>query len=130
MKIMLDTSVLIFSLSDPNKLNNKTKSLISNPSTELFVSLISIWEIIIKRSIGKLSIEIPIDLLVSKLNLSGIKIITIEIPHLKILSTLEMHHKYPFDRILIAQSISENIPILTSDLHFQKYPVELIYNKV
>ena len=128
MNYLLDTSILINATNDPSKINNNIKEILNNSNDKLFVSIISFWEITIKTSIGKLELSMKIDEIASKLILNGVQIVYLDLIHLIELSKLPLYHKDPFDRLLIAQAMVENLTIITSDNKFKYYPIESILN--
>jgi PIN domain nuclease of toxin-antitoxin system len=97
-------------------------------SADLSFSMASIWEILIKVQAGKLKFPRPAGrYVIRKLAENRIEILPITIDHLLALERLPLHHRDPFDRMLIAQSMEENIPVITADRVFARYPVELIW---
>ena len=122
MPLLLDTCVFLWLLSDSEKLNIETKKIIEE-NTPCYLSSISLAEIEIKRSIGKL--EIP-DQYRNFISISELKELEYSFVDSEVLNKLAFHHKDPFDRILIAQAMSRNITILTADKIFAKYPVRAI----
>jgi PIN domain nuclease of toxin-antitoxin system len=96
--------------------------------TGLSLSIASVWEILIKVQSGKLNLPRPAGpYVLRKLAENGIEMLPISIDHLLALERLPMHHRDPFDRMLIAQSLEENLPIVTSDPLFARYDVRLIW---
>jgi PIN domain nuclease of toxin-antitoxin system len=88
----------------------------------------SLWEMLIKVKTGKLVLPEPSGpYLVKKLGENRIEVLPIKLDHVLRLETLPVHHRDPFDRILIAQSLEEKLPLITADLVFERYPVELIW---
>lgn len=84
------------------------------------------WEIAIKMNLGKLSVGFPFQEFANYLSETNIEMMPITLEHLNKVSVLELHHRDPFDRLIIAQSIAENITIITIDEQFKKYPVKLL----
>jgi PIN domain nuclease of toxin-antitoxin system len=100
---------------------------IANSENELFLSVASIWEIAIKVGLGKLTIPQSLSQLVTEqLPENRIKILDIRAIHALKIEELPIHHQDPFDRILIAQAIYENLTVITSDRKFAAYPVQLL----
>ena len=96
--------------------------------SDLSISIASIWEILIKQQLGKLDLPRPAaPYLIRKLADNRIKTLLITFEHLLAYEGLPLHHRDPFDRMLIAQSIEEGWPIITADPIFQKYPVQVIW---
>lgn len=95
---------------------------------ELLLSAVSLWEIAIKTSLGKLELLKPFDQLIpAQLEENAIDMLPIKTEHLSSLVNLEFHHRDPFDRLIIAQGLTEQLPVITSDAMFRKYPVEVIW---
>jgi PIN domain nuclease of toxin-antitoxin system len=104
------------------------RTAIENPSHQRFLSIASLWEIAIKVSIQKLEVGMTMSELVTReVRGNSIDILHIEPQHLDYLSNLPFHHKDPFDRLMIAQSFSEDIPLLTKDSAFGAYGVRMIW---
>ncbi len=124
---MVDTHALLWHLNDDAQLPKTLSELIHSKSNTTFVSVDSLWEISIKQSIGKLVLRKSLAIIYRKLNLSNVVIIHIEQTHLERLQTLPHHHRDPFDRLLIAQALSENLTVITKDKHFPAYGVETLW---
>ena len=127
MKILLDTHVLLWIAGDT--LPQSASSLILEPSNELFFSPASLWEVVIKRGLGRADFDVDPNLLYRGLLENGYKELDITAQHALLTGTLPMLHKDPFDRILLAQSIAEGISLLTSDSIMVKYPAPVILVK-
>jgi len=98
------------------------RALIEDEKNRKFISVASLWEIAIKFSIGKLSLSAPFDQLIpQQLSLNGFELLPIEIAHLATVAALPFHHRDPFDRLLIAQAMTEKIPVVSSDSAFDAY---------
>lgn len=121
MPYLLDTHVLIWALDDDPRLPERYKALISE-GEELYVSMASLWEIAIKISIGKL--DFPKTFL-RDFEVMGFQPLGIAPIHIERVRTLPLHHRDPYDRMLIAQSISEVVPIMTVDKRFAAYDVTI-----
>jgi PIN domain nuclease of toxin-antitoxin system len=126
MKQLLDTHTFLwFVMGNPN-ISAKVRSLIEDDDN--FLSIVSLWEIAIKYSIGKLHLNLPSnDFTDQQIIAYGIQILDIQLEHLKMFTTLPFHHCDPFDRLLIAQGIVENMPILNVDAMFDAYPIQRIW---
>jgi PIN domain nuclease of toxin-antitoxin system len=122
MKILLDTHILLWHLTDNPKLSQNHSQLIEDLQHQKFFSMASLWEIAIKSSLGKLHLQYPIELIVPQ----EIIILDIGIYHIKVVQELPFYHRDPFDRLLIAQAISEQLIIMTNDEWFGNYGIELI----
>ena len=129
MKLLLDTQSLIwFDQNDP-RLTARAKALLESSENELWLSPASYWEIAIKVSIGKLTLAAPFEDFMSRIVAqNGLIILPILVKHCSVLVGLEYHHRDPFDRLLIAQAMSEDIPVVSSDEQFDAYPVTRLWN--
>ena len=126
MKVLLDTHTFLWGITEESKLSQRVRVLL--PSAQSWFSVAGIWEILTKVQIGKLALPSPVGPFVtSRLAANGVRILPITVDHVLQIENLELHHRDPFDRILIAQSLQEKLPIVTADPLFQKYPVELIW---
>ncbi len=126
MNILLDTHALIWFTEGSEKLSTKAKSRISDINNIKFISIVSLWEIVIKSSNKKLELNQSLAEINQFLFLSNIQILAININHLSLLANLPNYHNDPFDRLIISQAISENLQIVSADRHFDSYPVEVI----
>ena len=120
---LLDTHILLWWLSDDKKLDKKIRDLIAKPTTRIFVSTVSIWEIVIKKSLNKLKAP---DNLKEMLYENDFEILPITADHALYLEHLPAIHNDPFDRLLIAQSIVEDLIIITVDEIIPKYMVHCL----
>jgi PIN domain nuclease of toxin-antitoxin system len=127
MSFLLDTHVFLWFVFGDRRLENKYRQIIKNRNNEIFISLASFWEIAIKNGQGNLSLKAPfLDFIDANVIQEGIKIFPIDLHHLDQVQRLPLHHRDPFDRLIIAQSIVENIPIITDDPKFKLYNVNLV----
>ena len=123
MKIIIDTHIFLWILTDPKHISKPQRTEIERLSNIIYVSSISIAEIMIKSSIGKLDCNFnPLEM-VEK---SGFDMLDFRGEDALILKDLPFHHKDPFDRMLIAQSITKNYPIITDDDKFKCYDCKLL----
>jgi PIN domain nuclease of toxin-antitoxin system len=121
-KVLLDTNALLWLLADDNKLSFSARQAIED-AAEILISEVSLWEITIKVSIGKLA---PISGLSDMLCDLGFKRLGIADKYLQILELLPMLHRDPFDRMIVAQALSEHVGLVTSDILLKDYGVILI----
>lgn len=122
MNYLLDTHILLWWLSNDSKLDKSIKDLIANPTNNIAISVASIWEIVIKKTVGKLKAP---DNLQEVIHASSFDLLDINIDHILCLDGLETIHNDPFDRILIAQSMVENLTIITNDAIIPKYNISI-----
>lgn len=128
MRALLDTHTFIWWVTDDPQLSNTARNAIANPANVLFVSAASTWEIIIKNRTGKLSLpDKPEQYIPNRLAANQFESLPIQIIHTLQVAELPDYHKDPFDRILIAQSQVENLPIITIDQQIARYPVQVIW---
>jgi PIN domain nuclease of toxin-antitoxin system len=126
MKVLIDTQVLLWGIQHEERLSRRVRTLL--PTSDVWISAASLWEIITKVQVGKLDLPKPVaDYLSEKLKANGVLVLQITFDHVKRLEELPLHHRDPFDRILIAQSLQEKLPVITSDPLFRNYPVEVIW---
>jgi PIN domain nuclease of toxin-antitoxin system len=123
MNLLLDTHVLLWWLADSNELSATHRAAIADPRNGVWVSAASVWEIAIKKRLGKL--DAPGDLL-EVLPASGFEQLAIRWEHAEALTRLPDHHRDPFDRILIAQAITERLTFATRDPMAEGYPVTTV----
>jgi|SRR5579864_3961050 PIN domain nuclease of toxin-antitoxin system len=127
MKALLDTHTFLWAISSDPRLSRQGEKLFTGPS-DLWFSVASVWEILVKVQTGKLPLPSPAGpYVVKELVKNQVELLPISLDHVLRLERLPLHHRDPFDRILIAQSLQERLPILTSDPMFQRYPVEVIW---
>ena len=123
MKYLLDTHALLWWLSNDTSLSDQAQVRIASPENLIFVSAVSAWEISIKKAIGKL--EAPDNLEDAIIN-NRFEALPISIGDGIVAGKLPLHHKDPFDRMLIAQAINYNLIIITRDGQFERYGVKLL----
>lgn len=127
MKVLLDTHALIWFAEGADKLSLKAKSEIEDLKNDKLLSICSLWEIVIKSSLNKIELKKTFKEINTFLFDNDIQILPINVNHLTMLSNLPHHHKDPFDRLLIAQAMSENMPIISADQHFSTYSIDVIW---
>ena len=128
MRVLIDTHVFIWWTSDVKKLSSLVHNLLLDPSTEAVLSMVSIWGMQIKSSLGKLQFKTALSKLVDdEINRNRIELLPLSLSHIYALSNLPNHHRDPFDCILIAQSIDEDLQILSIDEKFDAYGVKRLW---
>ena len=124
MKYLLDTHTLLWFLKGHKKLSDKARQLIDNPRNSKFLSIASLWEIAVKVSLGKLVLDKPFErLFPEQLYFNRIEILDITVDSVIKLTTLPFHHRDPFDRLIIAQALVEDLPIIGTDAAFDAYGI-------
>ena len=127
MKALLDTQTFLWAISGDERLSQRAKQIFTGPS-DLWLSVASIWEILIKVQVGKMPLPLPTGpYIVKKLVENRIETLPVSRDHVLRVETLPMHHRDPFDRMLIAQSLEEKLPLATADKVFTRYPIEVIW---
>ena len=127
MKYLLDTHTLIWLMEAPSKISCDIREKLKLSENSIHLSCASLWEIAIKLSLGKLELKWPFEKLISDLNSTNINILQIENDYLKKLASLPLMHKDPFDRLLIATALVEDLTIITKDENIQKYDVSWVW---
>jgi len=127
-RVIIDTQVLIWWTNDVSNISPRVQDIIFDLDNELWLSLVSIWEMQIKISLGKLNLPRPLpDIIATQIEENQIKILPIELYHVYTLDRLPLHHRDPFDRLIIAQSLTEKMPIASIDKAFDAYSIERIW---
>ncbi len=123
---LLDTHTLLWFLSDSPNLSKQAREIIMREK-KIYVSIASLWEIAIKKSIGKLDLKYSLQEIESLCEEKDISILQIKAIYFDELISLEKNHNDPFDRLIISQSMIENLTIITKDSIIPKYPVKTIW---
>ena len=118
MRSLLDTQIVIWSFNEPERISPKLKSFLDIEDNELFVSCLSFYEIEQKRNSGKLDFNYDFRSIIHE---GYFKVIDLKMDHIHQIKKLPWIHKDPFDRLMIAQSIVERIPLITADKQIQQY---------
>lgn len=126
MRLLLDTNALLWAAGDPERLGAKTRDLIADEANNLLFSPVSIWEIVIKTGLGRPDFQVDPHLLRSGLLVNGYSELPVTSTHTLAVSTLPDHHRDPFDRLLVAQALSEGLTLVTSDHMLEAYPAPVI----
>ena len=123
MRFLVDTHALLWALGEPSTLSRQARAALADPSNLIVVSSASLWECAIKASIGKL--DLPEDFFDS-IPEAGYEVMPIRISHLNVYRTLPMHHRDPFDRMLVAQASAEALTLISRDPDIAKYDVAVL----
>ncbi len=128
MRLLLDTHTFLWFIAGSLNLSETARNLIQEQENQKFLSIAGLWEMSIKASIGKLELGMSITELVKReVYGNAIDLLEIRPEHLDELAKLPFHHKDPFDRLMISQSLVENIPIVSRDSAYRSYPVQLLW---
>ena len=128
MNVLLDSHAVIWFSQNSPKLSTQAITIFEDPGNTLYCSLVSVWEMQIKVQLGKLKLDMNLsDMINDQMQTNDIIILPITLSHIWTLDSLDHHHKDPFDRLLIAQAIAENLTILSVDSMFDNYPVKRLW---
>jgi PIN domain nuclease of toxin-antitoxin system len=122
MKLLLDTHLLLWAAGNPDRLSAAARSSIENPENELLFSAASLWEVVVKRGLGRDDFQVDARLLRRGLLDNGYSELPIVSDHVVATESLPPLHKDPFDRVLVAQATVEGITLLTTDSLVAQYP--------
>jgi PIN domain nuclease of toxin-antitoxin system len=126
--LLLDAHALLWFLNDDPQLGPNAKALIEDPANRKLVSIATCWEIAIKVGLGRLDLgESATTFLPRQLSMNKFGLFGIELSHATFIETFPMHHRDPFDRLLIAQSLLETIPVVSGDILFDLHGVTRLW---
>lgn len=124
MNCLLDTHALLWFLDGDSRLSSTARQIIEDLDSSMWASIASLWEIAIKLSIGKLHLTQPFDALQNELDRNVIGLLPLVFEHTNRVSDQPFHHRDPFDRILIAQAMTENLVVIGRDASFDAYGIK------
>ena len=127
MDLLIDTHAILWYITGDKQLPKKIVDIINDTSNRCFISITSIWEIVIKLSLDKLEIKGGFDTIEDFLDNNDFEILPIDFDDTKTLLNLETFHRDPFDRMIIAQSLTSKLKIITKDRYFSKYKVDILW---
>jgi PIN domain nuclease of toxin-antitoxin system len=128
MKLLLDTHTFLWWNTEDAQLSTRAREMISDGQNEIFLSAVSAWEISIKAAKGKLVLpEPPAQYISNRMSLYSFQPLPVQISHAVRVYELPHHHEDPFDRLLIAQSQIESMPLISVDANIRNYDVEVIW---
>jgi PIN domain nuclease of toxin-antitoxin system len=127
MSFLLDTHTFLWFLEGNEKLSKKALVKMLDVNKKCYISIASLWEITIKLQLGKLELNFDFDELTEYLKRNQIQILPFHFNHLKVLSELPLHHRDPFDRIILSQAIAEKFTIISQDSSFKSYKAKLLW---
>jgi len=128
MKIIVDTHAFLWLLTDDERLSKTAKKIFLDPENILFISAASLWEICIKTSLGKLSLKSGwLKIIQDEMRINAIQWLPIEMLHCAQLIKLPFHHRDPFDRMLIAQAMAEDMQLMSRDSRLSDYDITRIW---
>lgn len=128
MRVLVDTHTWLWMLASPDRLPARAREVVDDPRTEVLLSAASAWEIAIKYQLGKLPLpEVPATYVPSRLPASGCTGLAVEHAHVLRTGLLPLHHRDPFDRLLVAQAQVLGTPLVSGDRAFAAYDVEVLW---
>lgn len=129
-RYLLDSNAFLWIKTEPKQIKAETLSKLADPANRVYVSVAGLWELAIKAEMGKLGIFAPLAgsarLLAIAMRESGLELLPIDLPHVLLAAKLPLHHRDPFDRVMIAQAKTENLDIVTRDSVFKRYDVRVV----
>ncbi len=120
---LLDTHIFIWWMESSKRLSKSQLKLLNDPQNQIFISVASVWEIILKRARHKLKVPNDIESGITK---SGFTLVPIKLAHVLAVEKLPNLHSDPFDRVLIAQALTENLVFITDDIKIKKYDLQIL----
>lgn len=123
MRLLLDSHVLVWCATDDSRLSAVVRGIVTDPGHDVFVSLASAWELYIKTKSGKLTLKKDLRQIIAE---HGYQIFPITIDHAEVAAALPFHHNDPFDRMLVAQAVTENLTLVTDDRLIGQYNVNIL----
>lgn len=125
MTVLLDTHTVLWALGDPARLPASVAQAIADPGNRVLVSLATLWELSIKVTTGKLVLP---EEFFDALPGHGYTLLPIREEHLRVYRSLPLHHRDPFDRLLVAQAVHEGIPVVSCDPELRRYPAAILWD--
>jgi PIN domain nuclease of toxin-antitoxin system len=126
MRLLLDTHAFLWAISDDPRLGSMSRELVAERAEAVTFSLVSLWEIAIKHSLGRGDMPISAGQALAWMEASRFEPLTVAAKHILTLEQLPQHHRDPFDRLLVAQAISESLTLLSADSQFHAYGCPLV----
>jgi PIN domain nuclease of toxin-antitoxin system len=130
MRLLLDTHTWLWAISDPSNLTARTRKLLTDPATEVYLSVASVWEMAIKISLGKLELKgaDQLDGFVTRINAdAGVQSLAIHISDVAAVRDLPWHHRDPFDRLLVAQARRNELALVSRDTALKAHGIKVIW---
>jgi PIN domain nuclease of toxin-antitoxin system len=127
MKLLLDTHAFIWWDSDPAQLSAPALAALRDPANEVWLSVTSVWEMVIKAQLGKLALRLPLAVIVAQQQANGLQILPVTLAHSLAVEGLPAIHKDPFDRLLVAQANIEGADLVSTDQVIRQYSVRVLW---
>jgi PIN domain nuclease of toxin-antitoxin system len=127
-RVLIDTHIFIWYVQNNDRLPSSITAIINDGRNDILLSIASVWEMAIKQSTGKLNLGTPYaSFIAEQMRLNSMELLSVRLEHLDLITTLPLHHRDPFDRLLIAQAIVEDILLISADSVFSLYPVQRMW---
>ncbi len=127
MRLLLDGHAFLWFVSGDRRLGDAARLAIESPEAEPHLSLATVWELAIKVSVGRLTMAAPFHAFMTEKLATNLRLLPIRLPHALAIHSLPFHHRDPFDRMVIAQALVDQMPVVTRDRVFSKYGVEVVW---
>jgi PIN domain nuclease of toxin-antitoxin system len=127
MKLLLDTHAFIWWDSDPAQLSPPVLAALRDPANEVWLSVTSVWEMVVKAQLGKLALRVPLAAIVAEQQANGLQVLPVTLAHTLAVEGLPPIHKDPFDRMLIAQANVEGAELVSADRVVRQYLVRVFW---
>jgi PIN domain nuclease of toxin-antitoxin system len=127
-RVLLDTHALVWALGDPDRLSSRARGTIADQATVVFVSLTSAWELAILQSLDRVRLKVPLATLFTE-GLAALRfhLLPIRLPHIAGVAELPMHHRDPFDRLIVSTALAERLTVVSADRAFTRYGVPVVW---
>jgi len=126
-RLLLDTHSFLWFVGGDSQLSALARREIADVNNERYLSIASAWEIAIKANLQKLKLSAPFPIFMNQVERNAIDLLPVILEHLNIVANLPLHHRDPFDRLLIAQALTEGLPIVSADTLFDAYPITRLW---
>jgi len=127
MRVLLDAHVFVWWVGDHPRLSDRAREIIAHGATEIYVSSVSVWELLVKAQLGRVEMPEPARFIPAQLVANGFEALPLHLHHVLALERLPAVHRDPFDRMLVAQATVEGMAFVSADRALAGYPVELIW---
>jgi len=127
MKLLLDTHAFLWFVIGDSRLSRPARRALEADEAELILSAASVWELAIKASLGRLTLPASVEEYIAGKVESGFGVLSVDWTHAAAVEKLPRHHRDPFDRLLVAQALAENLPVVTGDPAFRGYGVKVVW---
>lgn len=127
MRLLLDTHSFLWFVGGDSQLSTLAQREIADVNNGRYLSIASAWEIAIKANLQKLQLSAPFPIFMNQVERNAIDLLPVTLEHLNIVANLPLHHRDPFDRLLIAQALTEGLPIVSADSLFDAYPITRLW---